>query len=111
LGFQITKIDDNKINCVLFVNNDQLNNIEKGLAQEIVEHSGFFQSFKFAKSITKNSAMCGYMLSTQDPKVANIMVYYVDRKLQFTSDHYNSLKNMITETPANEPSRNRCTIM
>lgn len=105
-GFVSFKLYHNngKLNCVLFIKDDEtrLAAIENELAQAIVDNSRFFQSFKLAKSVKKERAVCGYMLSTQDLKTMGIMLNYVDSKLQFTTSQYNSIKSMIAEGPNKE---------
>lgn len=97
-SFQICN-NDGKINCNLLIKSDKdtLDKIEKELGQEIVDNSGFFQSFKLAKSIERQEAPFGYyILKTQDPKMIEIMLNFVDRKLQFTGDQYDSLMKIIS---------------
>src|SRR5262245_37345869 len=90
-AFMVFKESDVDIRCVLHTNNDkhELDTIEKDLAQTIVDNSGFFETFKLSKTIEVEKSISGYMISTINPKTAQLMLNYVDRKLQFTSDHYN----------------------
>lgn len=107
VAFQVRKESDEKIKCILYVKSDkrEVDNIETGLAQTISENSGFFKSFKLAKSVKKEAATCGYMFSTQDPKMAEIMINYVDRKLQFKNNEFKAIKNMATISPKNHLHR------
>lgn len=115
VAFQVLKEGDDKIKCVLFVENDkpELNRIENELNDTTVDIGGFFPSFKLLKSIKTESALCGYMLSTKDPKMVEIMACYVDSKLQFTSNHFESIKNMVAMPPKNEIEQptQRCTLL
>ena len=107
-SFQICN-NDGKINCNLLIQSDKatLDKIEKELGQAIVDNSGFFQSFKLAKSIERQALPFGYyILKTQDPKMTEIMVNFVDRKLQFTGDQYDSLLKIISN-PKNEAGQVR----
>jgi hypothetical protein len=111
LAIDVHEKPDNSINCVLYIKDDKiaLKNIEQSIAQAIVDNN-FFRIFSSALSIETSKAGCGYMLSTKNKKTADIMINYVNQTLQFTSEHYDALKNMIANQPSNAPSANKLII-
>lgn len=114
-AFQVSIDSENGFKCDLFIKNDEylFDKVAKELGQTIVDNSSFFEGFRLASSLKKVKTQSGYLFSSQDQKMVEILIYYADRKLQFSGDHYHTLEKMVALKPENTTGQPkfRCSVM
>lgn len=114
-GFVGFSLWDNNgtLNCALYVRNDEvlLHKIENELAKLVANNNRFFYGSNHARSFKSGLAVCGYMVSTQDIHLIEIMLNYADKKLQFNSSDYTAFKSLIamgSRTDVSQRTQVRC---
>lgn len=104
---------DIKINCVLYIidNEIKFNEIQDELVSQILDNSGLFESVRLSNEVTSGKATWGYLVSTENARVAEILLNYVNSKLQLSEEHYETLKNMLPKDQLNVSAVNECRIL